>query len=341
MQRKKIIGISLSVLVLLLAVSGYVMYILFAPSAKNAEHHYVYLDRDDTADSLYSKLDRAGRAKALPGIRLIKWVKDADSVPTGKYQLNQEDNAWKIYARIFRGHQTPVRLSVSNARSLEQLAAKMDKQLMLDSLEIMQVFNDSVVYSGMGYEKETRLCMVVPNTYEVYWNISAEALLKRLVKEHDIFWNDTRLKKAEAIGLTPKEVCALASIVDEESNMSNEKPIIAGLYMNRLRIGMPLQADPTVKFAMGDAAIRRITRPMLQVESPYNTYIHIGLPPGPIRIASIQGIDGVLNYARHDYLYMCAKEDFSGYHNFAVSHGQHMRNAQRYWNALNRRKIFK
>ena len=208
------IGVSLCLLVLL-AVGGYVQYILFASTSTSTESRYVYLDKDDTMDSLYYKLDVSGQAKALKGIRLLKWVKGTESFPTGKYRLNGDDNAWKLYARIFRGHQTPVRLSVSNTRSLEQLAARLDKQLMLDSLEIMQVFNDSALYSSMGYAAETRMCMVIPNTYEVYWNISAEALLKRLVKERDLFWNEARRKKAEDIGLTLEEVSTLASIVDE------------------------------------------------------------------------------------------------------------------------------
>ena len=160
-------------------------------------------------------------------------------------------------------------------------------------------------------------------------------------KEHERFWNKDRRDKAQALGMTPIEVATLASIVEEETNASPEKPIVAGLYINRLHRGMPLQADPTVRFAVGDFERQRITHADLSINSPYNTYLHAGLPPGPIRIATPQGLDAVLNYARHNYLYMCAKEDFSGRHNFASNYAEHLRNARRYQQALNKRKIFR
>ena len=325
----------------MLAAVSWVPYTVFRKAVHADTRSYVYIDRDDTSDSLYRKLESLGQHQVVRGMRIVARFKGGAPVPTGRYQLYDGDHAWALYQRVFRGHQSPVRLAVSSARSMEAFAGKVAHQLMIDSVEIVELLHDSAFCAAKGYTPDTRMSMIVPNTYEVYWNIGAEALINRLLKERDAFWNDDRMRKASELGLTTQEVCTLASIVDEESNMSNEKPIIAGLYLNRLRRGMPLQADPTVKFAMGDASIRRITRDMLEVESPYNTYLHAGLPPGPIRIASIKGIDGVLNYAQHNYLYMCAKEDFSGYHNFAATHSEHMRNARRYWNALNKRKIFK
>ena len=160
-------------------------------------------------------------------------------------------------------------------------------------------------------------------------------------KEHNRFWNQSRRAKADSLSMTPVEVAILASIVEEETNNRQEKPMVAGLYINRLRIGIPLQADPTVKFALQDFSLRRITNAHLNFPSPYNTYLNVGLPPGPIRIPSPAGIDAVLNYARHNYIYMCAKEDFSGTHNFASTYAEHMQNARKYWNMLNKRKIFK
>ncbi|MCD7816338.1 MAG: endolytic transglycosylase MltG, partial [Bacteroides sp.] len=191
----------------------------------------------------------------------------------------------------------------------------------------------------IGYSTETLPCLFIPNTYEVYWTMTPEAFVKRMQKEHDRFWNEERKAKAQSIGLTPEEVATLASIVEEETANNAEKPMVAGLYINRLHADMPLQADPTVKFALQDFGLRRILHTHLETDSPYNTYKHTGLPPGPIRIPSIQGIESVLNYTRHNYLYMCAKEDFSGTHNFAATFSQHLANARKYQRELNRRKI--
>jgi UPF0755 protein len=182
--------------------------------------------------------------------------------------------------------------------------------------------------------------MFIPNTYEVYWDTGTENLLKRLKKEHERFWNEDRRKKAEKIGLTPLQVSVLASIVEEEATYADEYPVVAGLYLNRLRKGMRLEADPTVKFAVGDFTLRRILFTHLEVESPYNTYKNTGLPPGPIRVASIRAIDGTLSPAEHKYLFMCARDDLSGRHNFAVTHAEHARNARAYQRALNARGIY-
>jgi len=181
--------------------------------------------------------------------------------------------------------------------------------------------------------------LFVPNTYDVYWNMSVEGLMQRMVKEHEHFWQGDREAKAATLQLTPVEVCTLASIIDEETANNQEKPMIAGMYLNRLKSDMPLQADPTIKFALKQFALKRIWQKLLQTDSPYNTYKNTGLPPGPIKIASIRGIDAVLNAVSHDYLYMCAKEDFSGTHNFARTYQEHLQNAARYTKALNERGI--
>ena len=178
-----------------------------------------------------------------------------------------------------------------------------------------------------------------PNTYDIYWNVSIDGFLERMKKEHDRFWNAERTTKASFHGLKPNEVATLASIIDEETANNDEKPMIAGMYINRLKKGMPLQADPTVKFALKQFGLKRIYNKLLRTDSPYNTYIHEGLPPGPIKIASIKGIDAVLNAVNHDYLYMCAKEDFSGTHNFAKTYPEHLQNAEKYTKALNERGI--
>lgn len=222
---------------------------------------------------------------------------------------------------------------------MDRLVRAVSRQLMIDSLDIAKLISDSAYCAQMGYTQETLPSLFIPNTYEVYWNMSADAFMKRMQKEHAAFWNNDRLKRAQHIGLTPEEVSTLASIVEEETANGPEKPMVAGLYINRLNKGMLLQADPTVKFGLQEFGLKRILFKHLEVDSPYNTYKHAGLPPGPIRIPSIQGLESVLNYTQHHYIYMCAKEDFSGTHNFAVTAAQHQANARRYQQALNRRKI--
>ena len=222
---------------------------------------------------------------------------------------------------------------------MDRLAASLSRKLMLDSTVVAILLSDSSFCAKQGYDTATIACLFVPNTYEVYWNTPLEKLMDRMKKEHDHFWNADRQAKAQAIGLTPNEVCTLASIIDEETANNGEKPMIAGMYLNRLKAGMPLQADPTIKFALKDFALKRIYHNMLTINSPYNTYRNTGLPPGPIKIASVAGIDAVLNRVAHNYLYMCAKEDFSGTHNFAATYQEHLRNANKYARALNERGI--
>jgi UPF0755 protein len=222
---------------------------------------------------------------------------------------------------------------------MEKLSGIISKKLMLDSLTLEQALTDNDFCGRWGYDTATIACLFVPNTYEVYWNISLDAFMERMIKEHDHFWSGDRTNKATSLGLTPNEVCTVASIIDEETANTAEKPMVAGMYLNRLKAGMPLQADPTIKFAMKRFELKRIYHDMLFYDSPYNTYRNAGLPPGPIKIASIKGIDAVLNRVDHDYMYMCAKEDFSGTHNFAKTYNEHLKNAAKYSKALNERGI--
>jgi UPF0755 protein len=235
--------------------------------------------------------------------------------------------------------QTAISLRLPEVRTVEKLATALSDQIMLDSATLAKAFTDSAFCTKYGYKEETLTALFIPNTYEVYWDISLEKFMERMVKENQRFWNETRMKKAEAQGLTPVEVAILASIIDEETRNNGEKPMIAGMYLNRLKIKMPLQADPTIKFAMQAFKLRRILNSMLKTKSPYNTYTNVGLPPGPIKIASIASLEAVLNPANHKYLYMCAKEDFSGTHNFARTYSEHLKNASRYRKALNARNI--
>lgn len=344
MQKKKkriLFGVLAFLLLIGIACAGTIYYLLFAPQFHPAKTAYVYIDRDDTADSIYNKVEKAGNPGNFTGFRwMAQWRDYPRQIHTGRYAIRPNENVYHVFSRLYRGYQEPMNLTIGSVRTVERLVRSVGKQLMVDSAEIARLMNDSAVLQRLGYTPETLPCLFIPETYQVYWDMSAEDFLERMQKEHRKFWNRERLDKAASIGLTPEEVCTLASIVEEETNNNAEKPMVAGLYINRLHSGMPLQADPTIKFALQDFGLRRITNAHLNIDSPYNTYLNPGLPPGPIRIPSPVGLDAVLNYTRHNYLYMCAKEDFSGTHNFASNYSDHMKNARKYWKALNERKIF-
>lgn len=321
--------------------AGTAYYYFLSPQFHPTKTAYIYIDRDDTVDSIYNKVKTTGCINNFAGFRWMAHYKDFNhNIHTGRYAIRPGDNVYHVYNRLSRGYQDPINLTIGSVRTMDRLARSIGKQLMIDSTEIAALLFDSTFQSNIGYTKETMASLFIPETYQVYWDMSADEFIKRMQKEHKKFWNDERLAKATAIGMTPEEVCTLASIVEEETNNNDEKPMVAGLYINRLHTNMPLQADPTVKFALQDFALRRISNENLRVQSPYNTYTNTGLPPGPIRIPSAKGIDSVLNYVKHNYMYMCAKEDFSGTHNFAANYTEHMANARKYWEALNKRKIF-
>ena len=340
-NKKLLIGISLGVLCSLCAL-GTIYYYLLYPQFKPSDKVYVYIDKDDNTDSVFNKVIAAGNPGNFQGFRLLaKYQNFSEHIHTGRYLINPGDNIYRVYKRLARGHQEPMNLTIGNQRTKEKLAGYLGKQLMIDSAEIANQLLDSTFCAQLGYKEETVICLFIPDTYQIYWDISLDKFFKRMQKEHSRFWNSERLAKAKSIGFTPEEVVTIASIVEEETNNNAEKPMVAGLYINRLHASMPLQADPTIKFALQDFGLRRIMNNHLNINSPYNTYRNIGLPPGPIRIPSVKGIDSVLNYTRHDYIYMCAKEDFSGTHNFAANYAEHMANARKYWQALNQRNIYK
>lgn len=319
---------------------GGIYQLFFSQPFQISETGYIYIDRDDNIDSVYNQIIKVGNPKSMKGFKIIAEQKGYDkNIKTGRYAIKPTDNMRYLHRRLSLGYQTPVNLTIGSVRTMDRIARNASRQLMIDSTEIIGLLNDTAYLNTIGYTTQTIPALFIPNTYEVYWNISAEDFMKRMIKEHKVFWNEERIKKAKSIGLTPEKVATLASIVEEETAVNAEKPVVAGLYINRLKRGMLLQADPTIKFSLQDFGLKRILFKHLEVNSPYNTYKHTGLPPGPIRIPSIQGLESVLNHAHHNYLYMCAKEDFSGTHNFAVTSAQHAANARRYQQALNRRNI--
>ena len=336
--RRIIISASLAILLLGIAGIAHIYYYFFVQPFQITETAYIYIDRDDNVDSVYQKIIKTGNPKQMHGFESL--VKYKGYTPkTGRYAIKPTDNMRYLHRRLSMGYQSPVMLTVGSVRTLDRMARNVARQLMIDSTEVARLMADTAYIRSIGYSKETLPALFIPNTYEVYWNLSAEELMQRMVKENKAFWNDKRMNQAKAIGLTPIEVATLASIVEEETANQNEKPMVAGLYINRLQRGMLLQADPTVKFSLQEFGLKRILYKHLEVDSPYNTYKYAGLPPGPIRVPSYQGLESVLNYTKHNYLYMCAKEDFSGTHNFAVTSAQHAANARRYQQALNRKGI--
>ena len=315
-------------------------YFFLTSFSVSSETQHIYIDNDDNLDSVLTKLRPITTEHGLIGFAtLVRHTNYAEQPRTGYYIIEPDENVLTVMRKLKNGQQKAIMLTIPEAKTMEKLAATLGRKLMIDSTEIATALTDNNYCQRWEYDTCTIAALFVPNTYEVYWNTTLDRLMERMVKEHSIFWNEERLEKAKAIGMTPNEVCTLASIIDEETANTEEKPMIAGMYINRLHTDMPLQADPTVKFAMKNFALRRIYRDMLLYDSPYNTYRNTGLPPGPIKIASIKGIEAVLNHTKHDFLYMCAKEDFSGTHNFAVTYKEHLRNAARYAAALNRRGI--
>lgn len=262
-------------------------------------------------------------------------------VHPGHYIVEPGTSSLHLIRMLRGGWQTPVRVTFNALDRPQDLAGRVSDQLALDSADLAHALTDSARLAERGWSATTALAHILPNTYEVYWTVDATDFLDRMQAEFDAFWTEERLGRAADVGLRPLEVITLASIVEKEMRHTEEGPRIAGVYVNRLEIGMALQADPTLLFALGDTSIRRVLNVHKNVESPYNTYLHTGLPPGPICMPSTTTIDAVLGAEDHDFLYFCAHEDLSGYHRFAATYAQHLENARLYQRALNARGIYR
>ena len=256
----------------------------------------------------------------------------------GHYIIKQGQSVISVVRMFVLGEQAPVNLVIGEARTLPQLAGRLSKQIMADSTALLSALRNSELKAKYGYQRDSIIAMFVPNTYQVYWTITPEQLLERMNREYNAFWNRDREAKLAATKLTKYQAMTLASIVYEETKNRGEMPKIAGVYINRLRKKMPLQACPTVKYAMGDFTLTRILYKHLRYDSPFNTYRNAGLPPAPICIPSIAAIDAVLNYDKNNYLYFCAKPEFDGTHNFARTLREHNANSRKYNEALKRLK---
>lgn len=337
---KRIISVILVVALLAGSVIAYTYYRrYFAPNVTDTEE-YLYVKTASTFEDLMEEL---GEKNMLSDTASFRWAAEKMKYPSrikaGKYKLEKGMNNRSLVNMLGGGFQEPVKLRFQNIRLKDQFAGYLATQIEPDSSTLMGLLNSDTLAAKYGFNTDNFFTMFIPNTYELYWNISAADFFDRMHTEYDKFWTDERKKKASAINLSPIQVSILASIVKGEALHTDEMPKIAGLYINRLQKGILLQADPTVIFATNDFTIRRVLNRHLRTNSPYNTYIYKGLPPGPIMMPSIAAIDAVLNYQKHNYIYMCAKEDFSGYHNFSTNQAEHLVNARKFQQALNERNI--
>ncbi len=281
--------------------------------------------------------------RIVKDIKSFIWVSKKmhynDHVHPGRFLIKHGMSNYELVSMLRSNANVPVWLVLNKVRTPEELASVVDRYLEADSTEIVKLLYSPDFLKHWGITKYQILCCFIPNTYEFYWNTSAEEFLERMEKEYQKFWNENRLDKAKKLGLSPCEVSTLASLVQEETSKLDEMPVIAGVYLNRLRAGMKLQADPTLKFALNKWDLKRLLNVHKEVESPYNTYKYKGLPPGPIGLPQIAAIDAVLNAQKHNYYYFCAKDDFSGYHHFSRNYAEHLIYARRYQRKLNELKI--
>ncbi len=342
---KKGIRIFLSVcavFAILCAVAAYLFYATFykgntvTPDGKKA---YLYVPREATFEQV---MDSLRTHSLLQNERFFVWAAQHEKLPQnihpGRYAVTPGMSNKALARAVAMGWQEPLNLVVSGRmRTLEKVSEVLTRRTLADSAVMRACLDNDSLLATFGFDQVSVRGMIIPDTYEVLWTITELELLERMHTEYLRFWNEERKARAQAIGFTPEEVSTLAAIVYEETAKTDEMPDIAGVYMNRLRIGMPLQADPTLIFAANDYSIRRVLRKHTRVESPYNTYKNAGLPPGPICVPSKEALEAVLNYTRHSYLYFCAKDDFSGYHNFSVSYRDHLKNARSFQKALTRR----
>lgn len=329
------------ILVALLAVAigiGAFGYIGFKGSAVKEMHSiYVYADAD------YHSVADSVKAHSRHNWAFDIYAKRLDlenKIKPGHYVMEEGMSVIELVRMLKLGLQTPVNVTINNVKTPQYLAGKLAKQIMADSVEIVRALTDKQTAKELGFSSPlTMFSMFIPNTYEFYWTVTPEEFIERMRKEYKRFWTEERDAKRKRSGLSRTEVMTLASIVYEETRKSDEMPRIAGVYINRLRQGIPLQADPTIKYALQDFDLRRILYRHLKYPSPYNTYINRGLPPSPICMPSIEAIDAVLNFEKHDYIFFCARPTFDGYHNFARTLKEHNANAKAYQAELNKRKI--
>lgn len=337
-------GLVVLLLLFLLAagVAFYAYQIIFAPSVvlDGKDHTDFFVRSEDSFSDMITSLSTT-TGVSESNLSLVSKLMKFDTPRPGRYLISNEMSTKALLSCLRSGRQLTVELTFNNLRKIENLAGAISKKVETDSLTLLNYFRNEKTLEKYDVTKEELLSLFIPNTYEIYWNSSPEKIMARLYKEREKFFNKDRVAKAKKIGLTKSEVYTLASIVEKETLVREEKPRVAGVYINRLRRGQLLQADPTVVYANGDFDIKRVLNKHLEKDSPYNTYKYEGLPPGPIYMPDVHSIDAVLNYEKHKYLYFCAAPNNSGRHQFARSLIEHNRNADKYRAFLNKNRIFR
>ncbi len=344
MNTKKILLLFISSLLLFIGIfGGLYVYKLFTKPIVNIadkENGIIYIPTNSRFNDVVNILEKSNY---ITDIELFKFFakqkKYINNVKAGKFELINGQTVNELINNLRSGKQKIVKITFNNIRFLPKLAGIVSPKLEFDSTELMNTLTDSLFLSKLGYNNKTIISLFIPNTYEFWWNTSAKDFVLRMEKEHNRFWNKKRIAKANSMNLSPLEITILASIVQEETHNTAEMSRIAGVYINRLKTGMLLQADPTARFAYGDFSVKRINYDYLKIDSPYNTYKYAGLPPGPICMPNPTTIDKVLNYEHHKYYYFCAKADNSGTHVFERNLRMHNRNARAYHRYLNKLKI--
>ncbi len=322
--------------ILLVSFSFYGFQIIYTPNVLvGKENRLIIIPENATFKTVQDKLYEGDYVQDLISFSFLARLTNYDDhIKSGRFVLLANTTNLQAIRLLRSGEQEPVKITFNNVRLISDLSEKITKTLGMKPEQFETALIKFSMNNNYGFNKDNVMTMFIPNTYEVYYNVEPDALIKRLYGEYEKFWNEDRLWKAKKVGFTPIEVSILASIVQAETIKRDEAPKIAGLYINRLKKGIALQADPTLVFAVGDFSIKRVLNEHKIIDSPYNTYRNPGLPPGPINLPEINSIDAVLTYSASDYYYMCAKEDFSGYHNFTNSYQVHLKNAGRYQHAL-------
>lgn len=346
-ETPKVLKVSMFAIFVALLIALYISFrlykALFLPSVDihNSSDKLLFIPTGSTYSEVLAELKKMEVLTDEKGFEWLAKKKNyAENIHPGRYRIVKNMTNNQLLNMLRAGTQEPLMVKFNNIRNLEDLAGVIGRQLEPDSILFIQAFRDTALISSLGFKKETFISMFIPNSYEFYWNTTPKRFIERMSAEYIAFWSKGRFEKATELGFSPVEVITLASIVDQETLNNSENPAIAGVFINRIKAKIPLQSDPTIIFAWNDYTMRRVLTKHKSIDSPYNTYLHRGLPPGPISIPSVNAIDGVLNYEKHSYLYFCAKEDFSGFHNFAKTLDQHNVNARSYQKALNKRKIY-
>lgn len=342
MNSKKFLLLIIGLLLLIGGVLGLSLYSKIF-KGNTVEEGYLYIPTGSNFEEV-ENLVRPFLKRVKPFVSVAEKLNYPEAVKPGKYKISKGMSNFELVRMLRSGNQTMVNLSFNNQDTFEKLAGRISQQIEADSLSLLKAFTDNSFLEESGFNATNAIGMYIPNSYEFYWNTTAKDFRAKMLNEYNNFWDAARLEKAKKLNLTKNEVITLASIVQKETASLNERPIVAKLYLNRLVSDWPLQADPTVIFALkakfgNDMVIKRVFSKDLDINSPYNTYKNTGLPPGPISMPDISSIEAVLNPANHDYYYMCASVTTFGTHEFAKTLDQHNKNAAKYQQWLNKQGV--